>query len=67
MTDQAKTREIPTLYNIREECCGCSACYAICPQHAITMDSDEEGFEYPRINPEKCIRCYLCLKVCPEK
>ena len=28
---------------------------------------DEDGFEYPQVDAEKCIRCYLCLKVCPFK
>ena len=60
-------RELPILYNRKEECCGCSACYAICPRKAINMIEDEEGFEYPQIKEEKCIRCYQCLKGCPFK
>ncbi len=60
-------RELPILYNRKEECSGCSACYAICPRKAINMIEDEEGFEYPQIKEEKCIRCYQCLKVCPFK
>lgn len=39
-------REIPVLYKRKEECCGCTACYAICPKEAISMVEDEEGFEY---------------------
>ena len=31
------------------------------------MIEDEEGFEYPQIDESKCVRCYLCLKVCPFK
>lgn len=31
------------------------------------MAEDEEGFEYPQINDDKCIRCYQCIKVCPIK
>ena len=54
-------KKIPVLYEIKALCCGCTACYA------ITMVEDEEGFDYPEINPEKCIRCYMCLKVCPIK
>ena len=38
-------REIPVLYKRKEECCGCTACYAICPKEAISMVEDEEGFE----------------------
>ena len=59
--------DIPVLYNLKEECCGCSACYAICRIEAICMNEDEEGFLYPKINIDKCIKCYLCLKVCPFK
>lgn len=60
-------KEIPILYKNKEECCGCAACYAICPQKAITMMEDEEGFEYPFINQNKCIKCYQCIRVCPFK
>lgn len=43
-------KEIPVLYKRKEECCGCTACYAICPIEAISMVEDEEGFEYPQID-----------------
>lgn len=60
-------KEIPILYERKQDCCGCSACYAICPKSAIKMVEDEEGFEYPVVDAENCIRCYMCLKVCPIK
>lgn len=60
-------RAIPVLYKRKEECCGCTACYAICPKETISMVEDEEGFEYPQIDESKCVRCYQCLKVCPFK
>ena len=60
-------KEIPILFTRKEDCCGCSACYAICPKSAISMIEDEEGFEYPHINEEKCVRCGMCMKVCPIK
>ena len=60
-------REIPVLFKRKEECCGCTACYAICPKGSISMVYDEEGFEYPIINIDKCIRCYKCISVCPIK
>lgn len=60
-------KEIPILFQKNEECCGCSACSAICPQQAIYMEKDYEGFEYPFIDSSKCVRCYLCVHVCPFK
>lgn len=60
-------KEIPILYNRKEECCGCTACYAVCPKDAILMIQDEEGFVYPVIDESKCIKCYQCIKVCPFK
>lgn len=46
-------------------CCGCYACYSICPVDAIQMKQNEEGFIYPCINEKKCIHCNQCKKVCP--
>ena len=60
-------RGVPVLYKEKEECCGCTACYAVCLVLAIVMVADEEGFEYPHIDEDKCIQCYRCLDVCPFK
>ena len=49
----------------KTNCCGCTACYSICPKRAINMDWDNEGFLYPKIDNAKCIDCHLCEKVCP--
>lgn len=49
----------------KKDCCGCSACYSICPKICIEMKSDEEGFLYPNVNKDLCIDCGLCEKVCP--
>lgn len=46
-------------------CCGCSACYAVCPKRAISMRENEEGFLYPQIDDERCIACKRCIAVCP--
>ena len=46
------------------KCCGCSACVAVCPHDAISMQPDKLGFPYPTINAEKCVDCGLCDAVC---
>lgn len=48
----------------KAQCCGCGACYNICPTKAIRMTPDEKGFIYPQIESQKCIDCGLCVKVC---
>ena len=58
---------MPMLYKKKNECCGCTACYTVCPNLAIYMLEDEKGFYYPKINGEKCVCCYKCIKVCPMK
>lgn len=49
----------------KEKCCGCMACYNICPKNAIQIKEDKLGFKYPVIDRAKCIDCGLCKKVCP--
>ena len=60
-------KELPRLFDTKEECCGCSACYLICPTNAIYMLEDQEGFEYPHIYADKCIQCYKCKNICDFK
>lgn len=49
----------------KKDCCGCSACVQRCPKQCISLNEDEEGFLYPKVNVETCIDCGLCEKVCP--
>jgi len=49
----------------KELCTGCAACFNICPEQAIRMVYDNEGFEYPKIDLMKCSGCNLCEAVCP--
>ena len=52
------------VHDKKEDCCGCTACMTVCSVNAITMENDEEGFKYPKINEKKCIHCNMCRKVC---
>ena len=58
---------VPVLVGQRVCCCGCSACFNVCPQSAIKMKRDSEGFLYPHIDITKCIKCCRCLEVCQFK
>lgn len=49
----------------KNDCCGCRACFNICPKKAIKMKEYENGFSYPTIDREKCVECEMCKKVCP--
>lgn len=60
-------RKVPELCKDVSECCGCAACYAICPRSAISMVSDEYGYLIPKINEKRCVRCGLCIQVCAFK
>lgn len=51
--------------NDKKDCMGCHACSTICPKSCISMENDSEGFWYPEVDYDKCIKCRLCIKVCP--
>lgn len=55
------------LFSEKSQCCGCMACADVCPNDAIVIKSDSEGFRYPEIEREHCIDCGLCNEVCPLK
>ncbi len=54
-----------SVFDKKENCCGCTACKNICPQNVINMVPDSEGFLYPVIDQNLCIDCGLCKRVCP--
>ena len=60
-------KDIPKLYEKQAECCGCYACFSVCPKGAIKMKEDDEGFIYPHIDSDRCIICRQCITVCPIK
>ena len=49
------------------DCNGCGICAIKCPQKAISMIEDSEGFLYPSINKKKCSNCGLCKRVCSNR
>lgn len=53
------------VYLAKKDCCGCTACQSICPQNAIKMRTDGEGFYYPLIDRGLCVDCGICRDVCP--
>ncbi len=62
-----ENRVEPILFSDKHNCCGCSACCFICPVGAITMVEDDEGFLYPRVNYDHCIKCFRCKNICAFK
>ena len=46
-------------------CSGCTACVCACPAQCIVMRRDREGFDYPVANPDLCLKCGLCERICP--
>lgn len=49
----------------KKNCVGCGACYDACAHKAITFTTDNEGFDYPKVDEVVCVNCGLCEKVCP--
>jgi coenzyme F420-reducing hydrogenase beta subunit len=48
-----------------KNCTGCGACLNKCPQNAISMAENNEGFIFPKIDAYSCSNCSICAKVCP--
>ena len=51
--------------NISHQCTGCGVCVTVCPSKCLTMQADQEGFLYPRVNKKNCVNCNLCKQICP--
>lgn len=47
------------------KCFGCGACAFVCPENAIDMCQDAEGFVRPEVDGSSCIDCGHCVLVCP--
>lgn len=64
MINFAASRETVPVSDDKSHCCGCGACSVSCPQKAITMVADDEGFYYPYVFKDKCVSCGICKSVC---
>ena len=54
-----------TVLSDRTRCTGCAACAERCPESAIAMKADGEGFLYPTVDPSRCVECGRCERECP--
>lgn len=52
--------------NIESACTGCGVCTMLCPQKAIQIRKDTEGFSVI-LDPMRCNGCGLCQKTCIER
>ncbi len=55
-----RVRPSPAFY--RQTCSGCGECSRVCPPGAIRMENKR-----PRVDLDRCIRCFCCQELCPEK
>lgn len=49
----------------KDKCSGCSACFNACKFSALSMETNETGFWFPKIDGEKCVECGACTRACP--
>lgn len=63
-TEQKEVELPETVSRVKDACTACTVCREICPAKAITMEYNEQGFLYPKVDEEKCTRCGLCVKKC---
>ena len=52
--------------NICSNCTGCLSCYYSCPNKAISVGTNSEGFYVPKIDKDLCDGCGLCVRNCPQ-
>ncbi len=56
-------RMIP-IEKIGDRCTGCGACMSVCPTNAIDLIQNTEGFYYPVVTSNKCVKCGKCDRTC---
>ena len=65
MKNFSETTKQKVISERKEDCCGCGACLAACPQGAIALEQDEYGFLWYHVDDKKCIHCGRCVSLCP--
>jgi coenzyme F420-reducing hydrogenase beta subunit len=50
---------------IDNDCCGCFLCLEICPVKCIEITESLDGFLYPKVNNNACVKCKKCITSCP--
>lgn len=58
--------KLNNINQIGKNCCGCGACYTVCPKNAVYSDRGLRGEPLYKVN-DNCINCEKCIKVCPAK
>ena len=53
------------ILSVSSICCGCGACYAVCPKGIISIPLNKDGFYQIDIKEDECVSCGKCVKVCP--
>lgn len=64
--DKMKNFRSTVFTGVKQNCSGCGACAQVCAHEAITMQEDNEGFLFPKVDSTKCVLCGLCDNTCPE-
>lgn len=55
--------EVDTFIHVFPDWCkGCGICVAFCPKQVLEM----KGQKAYVAHPERCVRCYLCARRCPD-
>lgn len=64
--EKQKKKEVTVADFQKKSCCGCGLCAQICPKKCIELRQDKEGFYYPVVNQDQCIKCGRCVQKCVQ-
>ena len=57
--------ETQNIYTYNSLCCGCGSCKEVCPNSAINIKINEQGFYQSFVDDKLCVNCRKCISVCP--